>query len=34
MENFLKIVDIKWDEEEYYRYFREIGSMIVSNNSL
>ena len=34
VENFLKIVGIEWHEEEYYKYFREIGSMIVSNNSL
>ena len=34
IESFLKIVGIEWHEEDYYKYFREIGSMIVSNNSL
>jgi len=32
MEDFLRIVDIEWSEEEYYGYFREIGILI--NNSL
>lgn len=32
MENFLKIVDIEWEEEDYYQYFREIGSMIVNSH--
>jgi len=32
MEDFLRIVDIEWSEEEYYEYFREIGILI--NNSL
>jgi hypothetical protein len=34
MEDFLKIVNIEWSEEDYYAYFREIGRMIVSNSSL
>jgi hypothetical protein len=32
MEDFLRIVDIEWSEEEYYGYFREVGILI--NNSL
>ena len=28
MEEFLNIIDIKWDEDDYYLYFRNIGKMI------
>ena len=28
MEDFLNIIDIKWDEDDYYLYFRNIGKMI------
>ena len=28
IEDFLKIIDIKWIEEDYYSYFREIGNII------
>jgi len=28
MEDFFKIVDITWSEEDYYLYFREIGTKI------
>lgn len=31
MEDFLNIIDIKWDEDDYYLYFQNIGKMI--NNS-
>ena len=32
MEDFLHIVQIPWEEEDYYAYFREIGKMIGINN--
>ena len=28
MEDFLNIIDIKWDEDDYYLYFRNIGKII------
>lgn len=28
IEDFLNIIDIKWDEDDYYLYFRNIGKMI------
>jgi hypothetical protein len=28
MEDFLNIIDIKWDEDDYYLYFKNIGKMI------
>jgi len=28
MEDFLNIINISWDEEDYYSYFREIGNKI------
>jgi hypothetical protein len=28
MEDFLKIIDVFWNEEDYYLYFREIGTKI------
>ena len=28
IEDFLNIIDIKWDENNYYLYFRNIGKMI------
>ena len=28
VEDFLRIVDIEWQEEEFYKYFREIGILI------
>lgn len=28
MEEFLKIININWDEDDYYSYFREIGNKI------
>lgn len=28
MQNFLDIIDIKWDCEDYYNYFRDIGNRI------
>jgi hypothetical protein len=28
MEEFLNIIDIKWDEDDYYLYFRNIGKII------
>ena len=28
MEDFLKIIDIIWNEEDYYSYFRELGSKL------
>lgn len=28
MEDFLKTIDIVWDENDYYSYFREIGNKI------
>lgn len=33
-ENFLEIINIKWNEEDFYSYFREIGMKIKINNSL
>ncbi len=33
-ENFLEIINIKWNEEDFYSYFREIGIKIKINNSL
>jgi len=29
MEDFLNIVDVNWNKEDYYLYFREIGTMIM-----
>ena len=28
MQELLSIIDITWNEEEYYKYFREIGDKI------
>ncbi len=28
MEDFLNIIDIKWDEDDYYLYFKNIGKLI------
>ena len=28
MEDFLNIIDINWNEDDYYLYFREIGNKI------
>jgi len=28
MEEFLKIIDITWNEEDFYSYFRDIGTII------
>lgn len=28
MEDFLKIIDIEWIEDDYYLYFRQIGDII------
>ncbi len=28
MQDFLKIMDIKWDDKDYYSFFREIGDKI------
>lgn len=28
MEDFLNIINICWEEEDYYSYFREIGTKI------
>lgn len=30
MEDFLKVIEIPWDENDFYSYFREIGSKIYS----
>jgi hypothetical protein len=32
MEGFLQIVNIVWNEDDYYLYFREIGSKITEHN--
>jgi hypothetical protein len=31
MEDFIRIVNIEWQEEEFYEYFREIGILISSS---
>lgn len=31
MEDFLKIINIEWDEDDYYLYFKEIGNIILNN---
>lgn len=31
MEDFLNIIEIKWTEDDYYSYFKNIGEML--NNS-
>ena len=28
MQDFLNIIDIEWNEDDYYLYFREIGTKI------
>jgi hypothetical protein len=33
MEDFLNIINVCWDEDDYYLYFREIGTKIKFNNS-
>ena len=32
MEGFLQIINIVWNEDDYYSYFREIGSKITEHN--
>jgi hypothetical protein len=29
MEDFLNIINVSWDEDDYYLYFREIGNKII-----
>ena len=31
MEDFLKIIEVLWIEEDYYIFFREIGNKIINN---
>ena len=32
MEDFLRIINIIWIEEDYYSYFKQIGGKIIFNN--